>query len=204
MIAIREMYEAKGYSYFTSGDFNLNIFLVRSRRQTDKDPLAHLRGSQILYDDIIGMDFKVNGKWKRTLWSASIDPGSYYLENFFSGQEDNGCAILAEGQYRGAWSYGLHRGEPDHPALIQVRPVKIHRDINRDNILNTDGPTEEGLYGINIHGPYSLSGDGSVGIRSAGCPTFEYPDDHKEAMSIVDAASRIWGPRFTATVFVDD
>ena len=45
----------------------------------------------------------------------------------------------------------LHKLKLVQPYFNQVKPVKIYRDGNRDNTVDRNVPTQEGLFGINIH-----------------------------------------------------
>lgn len=103
-----------------------------------------------IYDDAIIRN--INGEIK--IFSASVDPGKYYIDHPLNPQ---GCARLKAG----LWTYGLGEHHT-REALIQVEEVAVDR-IDRTGKRTGE---EHGWYGINIHsgGPEYL-----VGRYSAGC-----------------------------------
>lgn len=147
-----------GFRVFENGDYNLNIFGIRSPERVAN-----------AFDDLIGVAYKKNDLWSVEYFEATTDPGSPYLLKPIN---NAGAAILAFGQYRGAYKIAKHRGKYD--ALCQVAgPVTVYRDDNRDNILDLDESSKQtGYFGINIH-----KRDGSsdtVNGASAGCQVFRY------------------------------
>lgn len=107
------------------------------------------------------------GRWQARVWALETEPSSAYLSHPLN---PAGCAIMAPDQYLGAYEMGLHRGRP---ALVQVRPVRVYRDNNRDAHINFPPPNtvqaQEGLFGINIH---DIRGDlaGCQGLLGADMP----------------------------------
>src|SRR5258706_8646638 len=97
--------------------FELNIVGIRSNSTIPNS-----------FDDSINIFFKNNqGIWVFQSFKATTDPGTYWLKNPLNPQ---GTAILKEGQYISSHAIGLHRGK--YPALVQVRPVTVIRDYDRD------------------------------------------------------------------------
>ena len=126
---IRTM-QSKNYRLFTHNnnkEFNLNIICVRS-----KD-----RNSGTFNDIEVVMWQDSNGKWLSRNFSCTTDPSDISLRTM---KNKLGTAIIKEGQYNGAWAFGLHKNDKDHPALIQVRQITVIRDFNKDNILNIEIP----------------------------------------------------------------
>lgn len=170
--------ESLGYAVFTSGDYNLNLFGIRS-----KDLSA---GS---YNDLMGCIYKVNGQWVSHYWAATTDPGVYYRENPINVL---GTAILVPGQYRNVYKLGTHRG---YEALTQQNgEVTVWRDDNKDDQLDV-GPgvdLDSGYFGINLHAsssdPYNADRDNDpsaqVGKHSAGCQVHATTTGFREMMSI--------------------
>ena len=104
-----------------------------------------------------------------------------------------GTAIMKEGQYRGAYKIGKHRGKYD--ALVQTGGrVTVWRDNNRDSTLDMADPSE-GYFGINIHKAGAFSAN--VDKWSAGCQVFANTDDFNEFMSI--CRKQPW-PKFSYTL----
>ena len=116
------------------------------------------------------------------------------------------CAILAPGQYRGACSLDLHRGQ--YEALCQRNgPVRVYRDSNRDARFDLyPERVSEGFFGINIHAPATPSAGlrnyirESVAGASAGCHVSQRMADFLEFRDLCRSARKWWGNRFTYTL----
>lgn len=195
-----ESIKKNGYTIFTSGNFNLNIFGIRN--STNKSDV---------FDDMIGVCYKENNVWKTKLWKVTTDPGAYYLANKAHWLNSKGVAILAPGQYRSSYKVGLHRGK--YEALIQYKTVKVYRDTDLDSELDFNpGSLESGLFGINIHASSSTPFTGtdedntakSVSAWSAGCNVFARDKDFKEFMALVKKSAGIYGNSFTYTLLRQD
>ena len=101
--------------------------------------------------------------------------------------QDNakGTAILVPGQYRGCWAIGKHNGK--YKALVQIKPVKVYRDGNKDMIYDLLPETiNEGLFGINIHRSNEAITRNTVDMYSAGCQVFNNPNDFKNFIAICE------------------
>ncbi|NOT72482.1 MAG: hypothetical protein HOP09_14770 [Hyphomicrobium sp.] len=154
----------KGHSVFTSGDWNLNLVVQRSNERQ--------AGAE---DDLLSVVYKDGGRWIDRSFPCSADPGRKALAER---KNPLGVAIIAEGQYRGSHQIGLHRGRR---ALVQVGPVTVARDGDRDSLLEP-GVKYTGLFGINIHD------DAGVGAEaSEGCVVLE-KKDMDAVLSLCDQA----------------
>lgn len=100
-----------------------------------------------------------------------------------------GVARIAFGQYRDAWRIGLHKSNKKHPALVQVRPVSVHRDANRDGIRNHD-KIQTGLFGINQHGTLGVKST-RVGNWSEGCLVGWDWTSHLQFMNLLNDDVRV-------------
>ena len=162
---------ALGYAVFTKGDYNLNLFGVRSwSRDSNK------------FDDYLGCAYKKQGMWKVEWWEATTDPGQRLLAKPIN---KKGAAILCPGQYRGAYKIDLHSGK--YKALCQRGgPVWVWRDPDTDNVLDMDDSRkEEGFFGINIH--KRLAGEHDlVNGASAGCQVFRYVSSFYRMMRLAN------------------
>lgn len=163
-----KLFKSKDYAYFTNGIYNLNIIGIRAA------------GNQVnnSFDDLLVLVYKTpTGKWARQIYMCTTDPGLYYMLN---PTNRKGTAILVPGQYRGAYQIGMHRGK--YKALVQVKPVKVYRDSNKNEIYDWDINTlEEGLFGINIHKAGAFSK--RVDTWSAGCQVFASEQEFKSFMN---------------------
>ena len=111
-----------------------------------------------------------------------------------------GCAILAPGQYRGAYARALHRGK--YYALCQrFGEVTVFRDGNRDEVFDMR-PTmrRSGWYGINIHRTGWNGKAPKVGSSSAGCQVFENSEDFDTFMRVIEKSLVNFNNRFTYTL----
>jgi hypothetical protein len=178
--------KAKGYKVDTRPDA-LNLVGIRTDNPVNQDR----------FDDYIAyFAYQPGGKLYGRVAEATTDPSTYYLENPMTGA---GAAILKGGQYVDAYAIGKHRNI--YNALVQVRPVTVIRDKDRDGFTNLLESTETGIYGINIHRPTPRKEDTSlVGKDSAGCQVFRYVNDFTEMMRMADTAAAKYGNRFTYTL----
>lgn len=187
-----ERVQSLGHTIFTEGSYNLNIVGVRSSERT--------AGA---FDDWICFAWRdIVGYWTVRSFRATTDPGTHYLEHPMRAK---GCAVLAAGQYRGCWQIGKHKG---YDALVQRKPLLLHRDANRDHVIDTDAPaTWEAATGINLHcassspfDPGRTHGPAKVNRWSAGCQVIQHPRDYRAAWDIITASASYYGPTFTYTL----
>ena len=187
--AVLERVEAAGYKAFRNGNWDLNIVGFRNPQGTpDK------------FDDCCYVVYRDDsGSWCTHRYPITTDPGLYWLLN---PGRSVGTAILKEGQYRGCWQIGLHKGKT--PALVQIKPVTVYRDANKNNRHDTSGvPTETGLFGINLH----RAGTNSVAVDkwSAGCQVWARNSDFEDFLAICNkqVSKRNW-PTFTYTLLIGE
>ena len=154
---VKSVLEDKGYTFFSEGNYNLNIIGLR-----DSNRIANR------FDDNLICLYKYKGVWIVDSYAITTDAGTHWLENPIN---DKGCAILKENQYRGCYQLGLHRGE--YTALVQRKDVEVYRDNNLDNTLDMNPKTiDKGLFGINIHRSNPKTESVQVDKWSAGCQVF--------------------------------
>lgn len=176
--------DAKGYKVFRGGRHDLNIVGIRSPER---------RAGQ--FDDLITVFARQSNEWLFWAFPATTDPGSYWLERPMAKM---GTAILAPGQYRGAFQIGQHQGK--YEALVQASPLTVHRDADRDTELDTDGQTETGMFGINLHCAAWKGESVQVGKWSAGCQVIASWFDFEILMAMARAGARAYGDSFTYTL----
>lgn len=177
----------EGHAVFTRGRYNLNIVGVRSPP-----------GEVNTFDDELHLIYKDDrDEWVDLSFACTTDPGLYWLKRPMN---VGGTAILKEGQYRGAYLIGKHRGI--YKALVQRRPVKCYRDRNRDNVIDFDVPVTEGLYGINIH--HAGVDSKQVDKWSAGCTVIGNLADWNIFMAVIERSAELYGERFTYTLIDRD
>lgn len=120
------------------------------------------------------------------VWDATTEPGAKWT---FTPMNASGAARIAFGQYK-SWGVGVHKAgtKSAHEALVQVKPVRVYRDLNRDFKREGDR-TFEGLFGINQHWGYDLQKD-NLGTSSAGCLVGRTTKGHREFLTLVKSDPR--------------
>ena len=112
-------------------------------------------------------------------WAATTEPGWTYTAKPLN---PKGAFRIAFGQYK-AWQVGTHK---NHEALVQIAPVKGHRDRNKDG-FRTGDPVVTGTFGINQH----WGGDSArVDEWSAGCFVGQSRVGHRECMKLIKQDER--------------
>ena len=186
--------KAKGYKWFGSGDYNLNIVGIRNSNTLDEVTNK--------FDDCMTLSYKVDGEWQYHCFDCTTDPGRYWVENIL---KESGVAILKPNQYRGSHKIGLHQGK--YEALRQQKPVQVYRDNNLDDCYDLiEENIEKGIFGINIHRATKYEGRKSTQIDkwSAGCQVIAANDDFDLFMEICNKAKDHWGNSFTYTLINSD
>ena len=179
-----KLFKSKGYVFFNKGEYNLNIIGIRKT------------GNLITngFDDYIVVIFKNKRGWQKLYYPITTEPGNYYM---YTMPNKKGTAILVPGQYRSTYKIGKHQGK--YKALVQIKPVKVYRDNNKDDIYDMEPETvETGVFGINIHKAGNASKQ--VDKWSAGCQVFANGDNFKAFMQLCEKAAKIYGNSFTYTL----
>lgn len=104
---------------------------------------------------------------------ATTEPGRHYT---VKPMNPRGAARIAFGQHLNAWSFGMHGVSYKHEALVQIAPVKFHRDLNKDGFRTNDKTYTE-IIGLNQH--TTSNAPNTIGLWSAGCLVGRYPSTHK-------------------------
>lgn len=134
-------------------------------------------------------------------WEGTTEPGNHYTQNPMNPQ---GAARIAFGQYT-AWQVGMHGHSDRHEALIQVGPIRVHRDLNKD-MQRTGDRTDIGSFGVNQHWGYDLPTN-NIANASAGCLAGRTRQGHREFMQLIKGDSRYQRSNsfiFTTTVIAGD
>ena len=175
----------KGYKVYNSPN-RLNIVGIRSANDVSET-----------FDDFIAFFYyDDNGFLQGKICPATTDPSVEYLQKPMS---SDGTAILKSGQYEDAYQIGMHKGK--YKALVQVKPITVIRDKDRNSLLNFFAETQTGLFGINIHRASRGKNDASViGLDSAGCQVYMNEEDFNEMMDLADISAALYGNSFTYTL----
>ncbi|MFB2832911.1 hypothetical protein [Floridanema evergladense] len=193
--------KVKGYKLFTDiGE--LNIVYVEGMDTNgivNKDEPNQFNDVRL----VLNSDLKLAKVDENTFanWGATTEPGRYYTNKPMN---PGGAARIAFGQYK-AWSVGTHGNSQPHEALVQVAPVSVYRDKNKDG-LRTGDRLDTGLFGINQHWGFDLPPD-NVGTASAGCLVGRTREGHRQFMKLVKTDPRYQKDRnyvFWTTVIPGD
>ena len=184
--SIRKAVINKGHKFFDNGKFNLNIIGIR--RDVNQANL---------FDDLLTVLYIDKDFIQRVeIFNITTDPGRYWLKNPMT---PTGTAILKEGQYRGAYVIGKHRGK--YYALVQNLPVEVYRDNDKNKVVNYGSSvTEKGHFGINIHRSNPKGSSYLVDKWSAGCQVFQGYFQYMRFMKLINTSADSWGNRFTYTL----
>jgi hypothetical protein len=183
---IRSAYERKGYKFYVTGPYNLNIWGIRANDSKSNK-----------FDDVIGVSFyeKADQQNPRILcWNATTDPGKYWLMNPMA---IGGTAILVPGQYRGAYKLGIHGRSSKSPyqALEQKDSMLYVRDNDKDTELDFSLYRDENklkVHGFraniksNIHRASAWKVVQLVERYSAACQVIQDPAGFKFLISLVN------------------
>jgi hypothetical protein len=182
---IKEILKDFGFTLYTK-PYQLNIVGLRSKNVNSNT-----------FDDEVHVFYtKDDGKWNYHIFPATTDPGTFWLSNPAYPQ---GTAILAQGQNLDAYQIGLHRGK--YEALVQVKPVTVIRDYDRDAVLDfNNGVKETGNFGINVHRAESSGSTQYIDKYSAGCQVFKDADDFYAFMQLCKLHAKMYGNRFSYTL----
>jgi len=189
---IEKAMASKGYKYFTSDNYDVNIIGVRN-----SDTNGEVTNK---FDDVMTISYKdEEGKWQYHEFACTTDPGDDYIDAPMN--PTKGCAVLKPGQYRGSHKIRLHGGK--YTALGQKKDVTVYRDNNRNDKYEFDESTcDTGVFGINIHRATKYAGKTSTNVDkwSAGCQVIASNDDWHAFLDICQTAREIWGNSFSYTL----
>jgi len=181
----------KGYKYFTSDNYDVNIIGIRN---SDTDGKVTNK-----FDDTMTISYKdEDGEWEYHEFDCTTDPGDDWMDN---NMNSKGCAVLKPGQYRSSHKLRLHGGK--YLALGQQKSLTVYRDRNKNDKYDFDeSTTDTGLFGINIHRASKYKGKKSTQVNkwSAGCQVIAANDDWHEFLDICQTAREVWGNNFSYTL----
>ena len=115
--------------------------------------------------------------------TATSEPGLWYV---IHPMNPGGAAFISHGQYK-AWVVGTHGNSEPHEALVQIAPVTVTRDANKNSIRDGSDRQESGLFGINQHWGYDMQ---RVGKASAGCAVGQFRSEHRRFMELAKSDVR--------------
>ena len=180
---VEKMFKSKGFLFF-KGEMNLNIFAKRKVINTNS------------FDDEFYMVYQEGGKNIVKVWPCTTESGKTYL---LKPMNKDGTFIIKEGQYRGAYTFGLHHGK--YECLRQYKAIEGFRDNTKDSKHDLKGKVFEELAYTNIH--HAGKDSAQVDSWSAGCVVLKRIKDFDEMMLIAKKSAKVYGDKFTFTM-IDD
>ncbi|WP_341525125.1 peptidoglycan-binding domain-containing protein [Nostoc sp. UHCC 0302] len=167
--------QAKNYQIFTSPrEYNI-VYLegVNENWSLNSDTPNQFNDRRIVIEVVEGVPKIVNH------WQATTEPGKYYTYNPMN---PGGAARIKFGQYK-SWAVGYHGNAERHEALVQVAPITVHRDFNKD-FQRTGDKLDTGLFQVNQHWGYDAPAN-DIKNASAGCLVGRRREGHREFMAII-------------------
>jgi hypothetical protein len=181
---LKKAIQKKGYKWFEDQP---NIIGVRTTLQIPD-----------VFNDVLFCVFKdKDGKEVVKSWTITTNPGLYWL---LHPANTLGTAVLKPGQYINSHAIGFHQGKADHKALVQINPVTVYRDNNKNDIAESSSKTETGLFGINIHRSNKTGTTQQIGKWSAGCLVFPQAQSLEQLLWICEQYKKKTGNKFTLTL----
>ncbi len=152
---------------------------------------------------VFSIDAQGRPDFDGAIWEGTTEPGKYWTLNPMNAK---GAARIAFNQYK-AWVVGTHHRNTAsaHEALVQVEPITVCRDLNKD-FRRTGDEQDTGLFAINQHWGYDAPVD-DLGRSSAGCLVGRTKDGHRKFMALVKSDPRYVANhsyRFISTVMPGD
>lgn len=190
---IKSLYTSKGYKFYDSGKFNVNLFGIRNKDLTTVDK----------FNDLIGVAFLDEFLNKQCLvFAGTTKPGLTYLKHKLG--NPNGTGILCEGQHAKAWTIGIHNAgkEHAHEAYRQAGPgvFKVWRDNNSDGKPDFSGTIYTDVQGLNGHTTREFDIT-RVGSFSAACQVIQDDKEHQVWLAVGKRSAELYGNLFTYTLF---
>ena len=188
----KKIFEKKGYAFFDKGNYNLNIIGIRRAGNVVTNK----------FDDFLVVIYNTPTEQNvKKIYVCTTKPGKKAMNN---PTNLKGTAILKEGQYRGAYKIGLHKGQ--YKALCQVKPLPVYRDNNKDNKYDLNPLNiDNGVFGINIHkAGKAINGSTLVDGWSYGCQVLSKSIDFNALMRLVERSASIYGNSFTYTLINEE
>lgn len=138
--------------------------------------------------------------WRMICYKQTTNSGRWGLIN---PQNAKGTAVLKPMQHLNAYALGFHKGSPEHPALVQSKPVTVWRDADRDTTPEK-GQEDTGLFGINIHRANQSGSTSNIGKWSVGCQVAQSVDDHLRMIQICRNFRERGITQFSYTLLTED
>lgn len=186
---LKEICLKKSFPFYTK-NLDLNIIGIRNLEGREKDNNT--------FNDVFCFIYLEGGQKIVHTFKGTTEGG---YKPRLNPSNSKGLAIMVPGHYKKLWTFGKHKGQYD--AFVQLSPVSVYRDNNKDNILDFEPSSiETGMYGINMHRANQSQTSTYVENWSEGCQVFADPKDFDKAMSIYNAYRKLWGDAVSYTLLL--
>lgn len=125
-------------------------------------------------------------------FTGTTNPGVSWLTNVMN---PKGCAVLTLGQHYNCWALGKHHGQ--YEAWVQVKPLSVFRDNNKDLQSDESGIPDIGMFGVNVHRASETNISKVIDRWSAGCQVMNNPSEYNV---LIDRSKKSGQKLFTHTV----
>ncbi len=181
---LKEIFKSKGYIWYPDRP---NIIGIRTTLQLPD-----------VFNDILFMEYE-NKTFISTAFTT--EPGVAMLSNPINAK---GTALLKPFQYLNTWALGFHKQRKEHDALVQIKPVTVYRDADKDNLAEITSVADIGLFGINIHGTRPDRLVKVIGEFSAGCQVFHNWEEKENFIDILKTYKDKVKNEFTYTLLLEE
>lgn len=128
-------------------------------------------------------------------WRCTTEPGRPALEH---PSRADGTAVIALGQHRAAYTFGLHHQQ--YPCLVPCRPIPVMRDKDGDAEVDDSGGASTSST-VQIHRANPTRASSVVDRWSEGCLVIADPHDFDKLMLLAhEQVKHGHGDRFTLSV----
>jgi hypothetical protein len=192
---IKSLYAAKGFPFYESGKYNINLY---GRRNKDLTTINK-------FNDVLGVAYVDGfGKAQCLEFEGTTKPGLSWLGDKVGNPK--GTFILMPGNHKKAWMIGLHHvGQPNQYEAFVQRTDGVFRgwrDGDKDGKFDFDGPIYTDVRGLNGHRA-GINETDNVGLYSAACQVVADDKEHSIWLSIGKRCAELYGNAFDYTLFQD-
>lgn len=181
--AVRAEVERRGWAWFDAGGYDLNLVALRCTP-----------GTTDAFDDLLTCSWREAAAWQFRAWRCTTDPGKPAL---LDPRRADGTAVIAQGQHRGGYTFGLHKGQ--YECLVPARPIPVLRDRDGDAVVDPDLPSTSST--VQIHRANPARASTVVDRWSEGCLVIADPGDFAELMGLAhEQVKHGHGELFTLSV----
>ena len=170
--------QRRGFELYTK-PMQLNIVGLRNKDKSKSDELH--------------VFYKINARnWNYHVYELISDTAKVW-----KGKPSKTPVLLLEGQYKEAYRIGKRDGKTD--ALLQVKPVEVVHNYDRDALFNNT-TTGEQVSGIDIICSTYTNDTLTISKAEEGCQVILGKENFDELMKLCAMQSQLYGNSFTYTL----